>query len=157
MIKAPSIRRIDIHFEWDVTKADMKELADAITKTGVRSLTLQGSTVQNDGFNVLRSKETYNPIVRLMCNGHLEEMNVDMKDFYQHITPIPLMMTLQLQRLKIESTFSPTQESHKSVLNLILKHSPHLIELEARTDDLCGTFDFLKDQFLRFPNLEEAI
>ncbi|KAG0245692.1 hypothetical protein BGX31_006522 [Mortierella sp. GBA43] len=154
MMKTPGIQDLCIRIVWKVTKADMKELAVAITKAGARSVTLKGSAIQSNGFDSLRPKKMYNPIVRLMCNGHIEDMDIDMKDFYQHITPIPLMMTSRLRRLTIQSTFSPTQEGHRSVLDLILKHSPHLSTLVTTTDDLCGTFDFLKDWVLDFPNLD---
>ncbi|KAI8355774.1 hypothetical protein B0O80DRAFT_447901 [Mortierella sp. GBAus27b] len=143
----------DIQLEWKVTKNDLSEFSAAFTKTGKPALRLCCPPVQKTVFGIL-SSSMYNPIVQLMSNGHLEHMTVIIEDFYQHVSAFPLMMTSRLRNLRIHSTFSPNKRAHKSALKFILEHSPCLIRLETKTDDLWGAIDFMSHQASRLPNLQ---
>ncbi|KAI8355764.1 hypothetical protein B0O80DRAFT_447868 [Mortierella sp. GBAus27b] len=155
MIKTPGIRELRIALQWEVTQDDLQELSSAATRTGVPSLILHGCLVRKSGIDILKQNKRYNPMVRLMCNGHLESMEIHcFEDFYQHVSSFPIMMTSRLQTLRIQSTFSPNDGSQKSALRFILKHSPLLKELEIATNDLHGAYDFLQTHMERFPNLE---
>jgi len=155
MVKTPRVRELWIDLRWEITQDDLEALQTAATKTGVSRLVLDGHFIRKSGFDLIKNNKKYNPIVQLMCNGHLESMEIcSFKDFYQRISKFPVMMTSRLQDLQIHSTFSPKDMAQKSALKFILKHSPHLMDLKIATNDLHGAFDFLTNQALRFPNLE---
>ncbi|KAF9366391.1 hypothetical protein BGX34_003348 [Mortierella sp. NVP85] len=155
IVKTPRVRELWIDLRWEITQDDLEALQTAATKTGVSRLVLDGHFIRKSGFDVIKNNKKYNPIVQLMCNGHLESMEIcSFKDFYQRISKFPVMMTSRLQDLQIHSTFSPKDKAQKSALKFILKHSPHLTDLKIATDDLHGAFEFLTNQALHFPNLE---
>ncbi|KAK3829188.1 MAG: hypothetical protein J3Q66DRAFT_324578 [Benniella sp.] len=155
MVKTPGVRTLLIALRWEVTQADLEALEAAVTKTGVTRLFLFGTYAQKSGLSFLRNNKRYNPIVRLMCNGHLESMDVNsFADFYQRITDFPMTMTSRLEELRIHSRFSPSDRTQKSALKFILKHSPYLRDLRIATKDLYNGFKFLMDQASSFPNLE---
>ena len=127
----------------------------AVTKAGIPGIVLIVEFFDKQGLVVRKNNKKLNPLVQLMCNGHLEWMAIGFLDnFYRRVSKIPLMMKSRLQGLFIGSVFSPDDRTQKSALRFILEHSPCLRNLEIITIDSCGVFDFLKDLTPRFPNLE---
>ncbi|KAK3829168.1 MAG: hypothetical protein J3Q66DRAFT_410669 [Benniella sp.] len=138
-----------------VTQPFLQDFGQLVKRSPQSVVGRVSNQLVKSGFDLIKNNKKYNPIVQLMCNGHLESMEIcSFKDFYQRISKFPVMMTSRLQDLQIHSTFSPKDKAQKSALKFILKHSPHLTELKIATNDLHGAFDFLTTQALRFPNLE---
>ncbi|KAG0242602.1 hypothetical protein BGX31_000127 [Mortierella sp. GBA43] len=156
MISTPGVRRLDISLLWKVTHKDIQALEAAVTKAGIGFLCIRPLTWKK-GLDILNFDKKCNPIVRLMCNGHLEEMRISVENFYQHVSTSPLMMTSRLQELAIGPAFSPRKRSHQSTLEFILRHSPHLKTLGITTSDLCGTSDYLTSQASYHPNLQTVL
>ncbi|KAK3829187.1 MAG: hypothetical protein J3Q66DRAFT_410698 [Benniella sp.] len=149
----PGIRFLTIMLEWEVAQEDLRTLELAVTGAGITELIL-GIRFRKSRHGVV--KNMYNPIVQLMCNGHLRFLvMLNSAGFYQRINKFPMIMTSQLQELHIYSLFSPSDTSERSTLKFILKHSPHLRRLVIATNDSCGVLEFLKGQVSRFPNLED--
>ncbi|KAF9362395.1 hypothetical protein BGX34_006265 [Mortierella sp. NVP85] len=156
MVRTPRIRQLTITLQWEVTQGDLEALETAATKTGIPYLRLHFHLMETSRFNILNSKKCYNPIVQLMCNGHVELMDIySFESFYQRVSKFPIMMKSRLEGLRIHPTFSPSDRSQKTALKFILKHSPLLRKLEIAPDDLHDAFEFLANQAPQYLNLED--
>ncbi|KAF9358917.1 hypothetical protein BGX34_008652, partial [Mortierella sp. NVP85] len=149
----PGIQFLMITLQWEVAQEDLRTLESAATGAGITELILViCSRKSRRGI----AKNMYNPLVQLMCNGHLKSLTIlSSAGFYQRVNKFPIIMTSQLQELGIHSLFSPNSTSERSALKFILKQSPHLRSLLIATNDSCGVLEFLKVQISRFPNLED--
>jgi len=149
----PGIEFLTIILQWEVAQEDLRTLELAVTGAGITNLIL-GICSRKSRHGIV--KNTYNPLVQLMCNGHLKFLVIlGSAGFYRRVNKFPVIMTSQLQELQIRSLFSPSDASERSTLKFILKHSPHLRRLVIATNDSCGVLAFLKVQVSRFPNLED--
>ena len=71
---------------WDATLSDLRKLASTITKANISALRIDGRYFKGPILDMINNGRRYDPVLELMCNGRLQEMELAHFDkFYQRI------------------------------------------------------------------------
>ncbi|KAG0319082.1 hypothetical protein BGZ99_005290 [Dissophora globulifera] len=139
---APSIKSLFISIGWDPTLNDLNSLTAAVTKANTISLLLEGLNFK--GMSQENENCRYNPILRLISNGIIQDMTLrGFDDFFQRIDFSSMRMASQLRSLCIYTSISGRDISSQSRFKSIIRKCPSLISLELWTDSLNWAFSFL--------------
>ncbi|KAF9348139.1 hypothetical protein BGX34_002659 [Mortierella sp. NVP85] len=154
MVKARGIQSLVITLQWDVKMDDLRRLSSAITRTNIYRLEL---LVRSEGpvRDIINKGRRYNPVLELMCNGRIQEMELLLpsNEFYRGIDISSMATTSQLQKLSLPLY----TRSYRSTLVRLLKCSPCLIELELRVSDFNEAFEDITTDLTTLPCLKKLV
>ncbi|KAG0200094.1 hypothetical protein BGX31_004156, partial [Mortierella sp. GBA43] len=134
MIKARGVKRLLVDLQWDLTFDDFGTFASAVTTANISSLELIGDSLKEPIMDIINNGRRYNPILDLMCNRRIEEMELrGFPNFYKRIN----------------------KPHFKAVFMKLLRNCPFLVELNMIVSDLTETFEDLKEDVVTLPRLEK--
>ncbi|KAG0195742.1 hypothetical protein BGX31_005877, partial [Mortierella sp. GBA43] len=130
MVNVRGLQELEVTLEWDATMADLQMLADAVTKAGLISFTLDGYHFKDPLWDVFNSGRRYNPIIELGSDGCLQHLGLlgfknSFSRFNRPSSPPHSklrMLSVGLKKVFFEDNIEPFMQS--------LDYFPLLVSLE---------------------------
>ncbi|KAG0352228.1 hypothetical protein BGZ54_002896, partial [Gamsiella multidivaricata] len=158
MLMASGIHELEITMAWAVTFGDLRSFAAALERMNIICLTMDGRYLKKPLSDVLNRGCRFDPIVKLMTNGHTRRLALRMIDkFYVRIGSSPKIHAPMLETLTIDSELPIEDEAAKSGFKIVLECCASLIELKLRSSNRYLLFDLIKGKINLFPRLRKVI
>ncbi|KAF9347444.1 hypothetical protein BGX34_003137 [Mortierella sp. NVP85] len=154
LVKARGVQSLDIILEWDVTLADLQKFASAVTMAHITRLRMNGRHFKGPILDMLNNDHRYDPILELMWNGRMKEMEIqDYCNFFQRINVKSMARTSRLRKLALPGYSRPC----KSVLVELLKHLSYPVDLTLEVSSFDEAFEDITMELPNLPCLAELI
>ncbi|KAG0220839.1 hypothetical protein BGX31_010468, partial [Mortierella sp. GBA43] len=147
------LQELKITLGWDAAMADLQLLADAVTKAGLISLTINGSHFNNPLRDAFNSGRRYNPIIQLGSNGRLQHLGLlGFNNFLSRFNrpsgsfSTLRMLSVEFKRRCNEENISPFLQS--------LDYCPLLVSLEVNMDSSYKRVRYGDEILSRLPKLK---
>ncbi|KAG0208013.1 hypothetical protein BGX31_002449, partial [Mortierella sp. GBA43] len=132
LIKAQRVQELEITLEWGATMDACQALANAVTRSGVIFLVVNGIGPGRSPIDFVNRSRKFDPIAQLAFNGRVQSLRVKEFDkFFSHVTNPALAFTSKLRELSIDSFISFDGTAFRSYSGF-LDHSPSLRKLELK-------------------------
>jgi len=120
LVQTHTIQELDITLMWDASLSDIRLLTEAILKSTVASLCIQGGLLKGPVSDLLNNSRRYDPILQLLATGQLQVIQLQgFPDFFDRVSnlstikAIPSLRTLVMCRLP--------SDGYEGLLNLVGK------------------------------------
>ncbi|KAF9357292.1 hypothetical protein BGX34_009447 [Mortierella sp. NVP85] len=153
MVKTRWIQELEITLEWDATMDDLRSLANAVTKSNLARLTVDGTHLKSPALDVVNRTRRFDPIMQLASNGRIQILQLrGFGDFFARVSKSSLMPSSKLRELSVESEL-PSQDKAKSLKNFTELYSS-LTTLEMRLHQEGSMSDAISTILNKLTNLE---
>ncbi|KAG0231769.1 hypothetical protein BGX31_005357 [Mortierella sp. GBA43] len=156
MIQAHGIQELEITLKWDASMDELRSLADAVTKTNVARLVVNGSNFNSPTRDVINRNQRFEPILQLASNSRVQSLQLkNFTDFFARIDNPKMGSTPRLRTFSMDSGIPLKDKALKS-FNKFLKHCPTLTTLELKLHHQL-LMDLVKSDTLRKLRFLESI
>ncbi|KAI8347685.1 hypothetical protein B0O80DRAFT_464899 [Mortierella sp. GBAus27b] len=153
MVNVRGLQELEVTLEWDATMADLQMLADAVTKAGLISFTLDGYHFKDPLWDVFNSGRRYNPIIELGSDGCLQHLGLlGFKNSFSRFSKPSgsfsklRMLSVGLKRVSFEDNIEPFMQS--------LDYFPLLVSLELNLHPSYSLVNYGEKILKRAPQLK---
>ncbi|KAF9909036.1 hypothetical protein EC991_009097 [Linnemannia zychae] len=140
LAKATVVEELDVTLCWDASMADLKTFVNAVSKTTLHKLTMNGLSFKNPTLDIVNRGRRFEPLLQLLFNDHIQSLHFkDFDDFFFRVGDPQAVMAPNLRSLSF--TTGPVTKGKNSceVLAKIMKGASSLTELRLSSRIL---FDF---------------
>ncbi|KAG0207979.1 hypothetical protein BGX31_002452 [Mortierella sp. GBA43] len=139
------LQELEVTLEWDATMTDLQTLAEAVTKAGLISFTIDGSHFKNPRWDAFNSGRRYNPIIELGSNGCLQHLGlIGFKSFFSRFSRPSgsfsklrmLSVELKMGLFDVVGPFMQSLDYFPLLISLVMKMGPSLMLVHYGTSIL---------------------
>ncbi|KAF9136855.1 hypothetical protein BGX30_010815 [Mortierella sp. GBA39] len=135
------VQEMVISLAWDTSMEDFRILKDAIQRSIIYRLDINGCGFSGSNFDIVSRGRRWEPILQMMGNGRLGIVTVrNMPGFLLRSGKMPA--TLQIRVLDMSEQLILMEEFSK--LRKLLLAAPNLSELSILVPSICDGFDLIK-------------
>ncbi|KAF9547761.1 hypothetical protein EC957_007926 [Mortierella hygrophila] len=135
------VQEMVISLTWDTSMEDFRMLRDAIQRSIIYRLDIDGCGFLGSNFDIVNRGRRWEPILQMMGNGRLGIVTVrNMPGFLLRSGKMPA--TLQIRVLDMSEQLILIEEFSK--LRKLLLAAPNLSELSILVPSICDGFDLVK-------------
>ncbi|KAF9364649.1 hypothetical protein BGX34_000885 [Mortierella sp. NVP85] len=141
-------QKLIVNLQWDATKSELKEMADAVTQANIMDLTIDGSSLLGRNMDVIHRFNRFDPLLKLRNNERIQTLRLVLfKDLFYRLSHKAFTPALNMRVLKLHSPIDGGHNPWDTNLDNILESCPNIREFGLR----------IQDQFLIVPAIERIL
>ncbi|KAF9180314.1 hypothetical protein BGZ51_006296 [Haplosporangium sp. Z 767] len=155
LVRARGVQSLSIKLAWDATKAELQQFHDAIMRSNILALRMDGSSFDRPPRDFVNRGSRFDPLLRLMIGSKLNSFSLLKCDkFLERVSSNLKGTTSTLRALRLDqSMFMRRSVLEQKTTARIYKHCPNLKELNVDCTDLDSAYLLVKDSMLALPSL----
>ncbi|KAF8925724.1 hypothetical protein BGZ58_000525, partial [Dissophora ornata] len=155
LVKTRGVQELTIKLAWDATKADLKRFHDAIMKSNVLVLKLNGSSFDSPPRDFINGRSRFDPILWLVIGSKLQSLSLLQCDrFLERVSATKTRTTSKLRTLRWDyRMFAQYSMPIQEASNRIYQQCPNLRELIIDCVDMDTSYFMAKESISALPSL----